>query len=389
MAGTVRKVTWTTRKGETRTRWQARYFDQSGTRRKRNFLTRKAADAWLTRTKTEIVQGVHVPDAASATVAEAGELWLKWAAREGHERSTIERYRSMIHRHLMPLLGNEKLSRLTTPQIEIFRDALLERGSRASAIGWLDCLKGILTNARRLGLVVQNAAHGVRISSSKRDKRKLEIGRDVPSKEEIKLLVDRAEGLTKAIIVTAAFTGLRFSEILGLTWDDVDFTRQLVHVRQRADYLRTIGPPKSAAGERKVPMAPLVVRTLREWRLQCPRARSDSRLHLVFPNHFGEGLWHGNFRDQWFYPLQVEAGLLRPSDAVHGGKTKRQAKYSFHCLRHFFASRVIDQGFSPKRAQELLGHGSIKMTFDLYGHLFPDFEGDHARLAKGEAELFG
>jgi integrase len=58
-------------------------------------------------------------------------------------------------------------------------------------------------------------------------------------------------------------------------------------------------------------------------------------------------------------------------------------------LRHFFASWAIEQGFSPKRLQAMLGHSSIQMTFDVYGHLFPNLEDDHAKLAAGELALVG
>jgi len=62
-------------------------------------------------------------------------------------------------------------------------------------------------------------------------------------------------------------------------------------------------------------------------------------------------------------------------------------KYGIHALRHFCASWLIEQGFSPKRLQALLGHSSIQMTFDRYGHLFPSLEDDHAKFAAGELAL--
>ena len=61
--------------------------------------------------------------------------------------------------------------------------------------------------------------------------------------------------------------------------------------------------------------------------------------------------------------------------------------FNFHTLRHFFASWAIERGFTPKRLQALLGHSSIQMTFDRYGHLFPSVEDDHAKFASGEIGL--
>jgi integrase len=71
------------------------------------------------------------------------------------------------------------------------------------------------------------------------------------------------------------------------------------------------------------------------------------------------------------------------------GSPLQVAKYGMHALRHFFASWVIERGFSPKRAQTLLGHASIQMTYDTYGHLFPSLEDDHAKFAAAEAGLAG
>ncbi len=69
------------------------------------------------------------------------------------------------------------------------------------------------------------------------------------------------------------------------------------------------------------------------------------------------------------------------------GPTK--PKYGLHALRNFYASWIIEQGFSPKKAQTLLGHSSIQMTYDTYGHLFPDPEDDRAKLEAAELKLVG
>jgi integrase len=161
-----------------------------------------------------------------------------------------------------------------------------------------------------------------------------------------------------------------------LTWDDVKFDRNIIHVRQRADAWGTMGAPKSAAGDREIPMSPMVVNALREWRLACPKGP----LNLVFPNGAGRVENHANIAYRCFYALQIAAGMVD-----HDGKPK----YGVHALRHFCASWLIEQGFSPKRLQALLGHSSIQMTFDRYGHLFPSTEDDHAKFAAGELALVG
>jgi integrase len=136
-----------------------------------------------------------------------------------------------------------------------------------------------------------------------------------------------------------------------------------------ADLWGTIGDPKSAAGNRTIPMAPLVFNTLREWRLACPKGPLD----LVFPNSRGNVESHANVAARGFAPLQRTC--------------LGEVKYGLHSLRHFFASWAIEQGFSAKRLQALLGHSSIQMTFDTHGHLFPSLEDDQAKFAAGELQI--
>jgi integrase len=99
-------------------------------------------------------------------------------------------------------------------------------------------------------------------------------------------MLTAAQGRWRPLIITAVFTGLRASELRGLTWDDVDLDKAALTVRQRADRWNTIGSPKSASGQREVPLAPMVVNTLKEWQLACPKG-PEGRLWLVFPNGKG------------------------------------------------------------------------------------------------------
>ena len=124
--------------------------------------------------------------------------------------------------------------------------------------------------------------------------------------------------IRRAFFATAALAGLRASELRGLRWQDVDFTTATITVRQRADVWGTIDVPKSEAGERTVPVPPLVMNALKEWRLACPRrdtGRKDAdgepikELHYVFPNGKGKVESHTNIVRRHWQPLQVAAGV--------------------------------------------------------------------------------
>jgi integrase len=147
------------------------------------------------------------------------------------------------------LIGREKLARLTAPMIEAFKDDLLRKGSRPMARKVLTSLKSILGEAQRRGLIAHNPAAPVRVDFKKRENSKLVVGRDIPSKDEVRAILAGAEGRWRPLFVTAIFTGMRASESRGLRWSDVDFDRKVIAVRQRANLWGEIGAPKSAAGD--------------------------------------------------------------------------------------------------------------------------------------------
>jgi integrase len=140
-------------------------------------------------------------------------------------------------------------------------------------------LKSLLHEAQRRGDVAQNVALSVSIGIDKRTKRKLKVGVDIPTPDEIKRLIEASTRKWRALLITVVFTGLRASELRGLRWEDVDLKGGELHVRQRADRYNKIGAPKSESSERTIPIGPMVLNTLRQWRLDCPKGDLD----LVFP----------------------------------------------------------------------------------------------------------
>jgi integrase len=274
--------------------------------------------------------------------------------------------------------ANHKLSTLTTPRVNVFRDALLAGVSRPLARKVLVSLKSLLREAQRRGDVAQNVALGVSIGIDKRTKRKLKVGVDIPTPDEIKRLIDAATGKWRALLITVVFTGLRSSELRGLRWEDIDLKGGELHVRQRADRYNTIGAPKSHSGERAIPIGPIVVNTLREWRLACPKGDLD----LVFPTARAQIEHHSNML-RALAPVMIELGLT---------DNEGRPKYALHAFRHFYASwcinRRADGGLELplKLVQERLGHASVTLTADVYGHLFPRAD-DGTELAAAERAL--
>jgi len=382
----VRKRTWENGDGSCGEAWVVTYADRSGVRRSKNFDRKKDAENFADTVSVSVRAGLHVPDSQSVTLAEAGKLWLDSCELAGLERATLVDYRRHLELHIVPLIGAMKLSQLTAPAIRAFADTLHRNGtSPAMGRKLRVSLSAILTDALERGLVAQNIIKGMRKQrrghEAARHKGKLKVGIDIPAPNEIRAIIAHLKGRWRPLFLTAIFTGLRASELRGLRWCDVDLERGELHVRQRADRYRVIGRPKSESAERSVPLPPMVVNSLREHRLARPKGEQD----LVFANDAGNVYDHASIIKRGLIPLMVKAGIV---DA--NGK----AKYTgLHSLRHFFASwcinRKVDGGLElpPKMVQERMGHATIAMTMDTYGHLFPRTD-DSAELAAAEKAFF-
>jgi integrase len=376
----VRKRKWTTRGGETKKAWIVDY-SQDGERHIETFKKKKDADAYAQQVGVDMRAGTHTPVSKSITVAQAAEDWIESVALEGREASTLAQYRQHAH-HITERIGKYKLASLTTPRVNTFRDELLASMSRAMARKVLSSLKSLVRDAQRRGNVAQNVALSVKkVDADKRGKKKLKTGEDIPSMEEIRAIIAATPDRWRPVLLTAIFAGLRSSELRGLRWQDVDLKGDgELHVRQRADRYNAIGKPKSKAGHRTVPLGPLVRNVLREWKLKCPRSEQG----LAFPTGTGHIMRHNDI-------VRAFKSVVRRAELLDA---KGEPKYTgLHALRHFFASWCINpinrggQGLPPKVVQDRLGHSSIVMTMDTYGHLFPPSEDSHKRLAEAERAL--
>lgn len=392
----VRKRTWTTGKGEKREAWIVDYFDAEGVRRQKTFQRQREAKEWNNRTGVELQDGTHVPDRATVTVAKAADLWIETCEAAELERTTVAAYKAHVTHHLKPLIGTTLLSKVGVPFVRAFEDEMRKTGRTPATIKRVvGSLGSILADAQERGLAAHNAVREMRGArkgkerrQAQRHERPLEVGVDIPSPDEIKAFIGALSGRWKPMLMTAALCGLRASELRGLRWSDIDLTKRELRVQQRADRFNAIGSPKSKQGRRTIPVPPALAQVLREWRLVCPKAdtgRKDDEgnaimaLDLAFPNGAGKPEGHANILRRGFWPAMIAAGLSVPGKALDAeGNPLPAPKYSgLHSLRHFFASWCINpvsaggMGLSLKETQQRLGHASILMTADRYGHLFP------------------
>ena len=360
------------------------YRDRDGKRHIETFDRKKDAEAREAEIKVEIRAGVHVAPSRSTAVAEAAAEWLAACENKRQlERTTTVNYASHVRLHIVPLIGKLKLTDLNATTISAFEDRLLAEGrTPAMARKVLTSLGNILDEAQRRGRVQRNAARDLGRSHKTKQKRKqLKIGTDIPSPAEMKAIIAAATSQRwRTLLLVTALTGMRASEVRGLRWCDVDFKAGEIHIRQKIDHFGEVGEPKTATSSRTIPLPGPAVQTLREWQLA-----SGNRDGLVFQSRNGKYLTTAGIVLRGLKAAVIAAGVV---------KEDGEAKYTgLHSLRHFYASWCINRtedggcGLPAKLVQERLGHSSITITLDVYGHLFPRGDDGGALNRAAEALL--
>jgi integrase len=389
-----RKRTWQTKTGE-HAAWVADYFSPGpdGKRQRHtrtSFTTRREATAWLATTTVEIKQGVHTPAHRSPTVIEAGEQWIAQAEADGLERASVRQYAQHLRLHIRPFIGLHKLTDLTPATVADFRNVLIGQGrSRVLAGMVVSSLGSILSEAMTRGKVARNVvreqARGDRRRArvEKRHKRQLQVGVDLPTKDELRAMLEHA-GPLRPLLVTAIFTGLRASELRGLTWSDVDLDHRVLTVRQRADRWGTIGSPKSDAGKREVPLAPRSsARCVNgDWHVPDP-PRARSRRACGWSSRTATGT---SIRTITSTGPPGSAGCsTTPASRPTRGPRNMVSTVCGTAQRPCSSRRAS----RSKPCRRCWGHSTVAMTLDVYTHLFPSAADDQAAMSQLQARLIG
>lgn len=374
-------------------------------RERRQFESRKEADAFHTATKSAIRAGTFRGNSAKVTVKDAAEKFLKHCEgrMERGERMTRRNYETMdghIHNYICrdpkrhdgkprPArlkefdggIGNLKLSQLTARGVTDFRDSL--RGAGVSVVTTrkiLGTLHQLLAYAVERDMVGTNAAHGIKVIG-----RRDEGARKIvpPSKESMRALLTAADTDFLVILAFASSTGVRAGELHALRWHHVDFAKGEVKVETRVDAYGEEDVTKTAAGMRTIPLAQPLIVMLKAWKLRTTRKKSGD---LLFPNKRGGYMGHDNMIKRKFIPL---FDLLAEKHKENPKKNPPPpARFNWHALRHFAVSTWIDAGLNPKTVQTFAGHSSLQVTMDRYGHLFKSE--DHKKAMDAiAAEMLG
>ncbi|CEG31417.1 site-specific integrase [Peribacillus simplex] len=342
--------------------------DSSGKRqikKKRGFKTEKEAKNALAALMTDINKGNYVePSKLSYSVYI--DDWLK-DKKISVKKSTHESYKALIEKHIIPALGDTKLSDITSRQIQSFiRDLFLtEELSDESIQKIYMIVKNSLNSAVKFELLAKNVCE--KVERPKVQKKEMKVW-DV---EEIQHFLKVAEGDHSYMLFhLAVTTGMRMSEILGLRWKNVDLDNGVIYVKEQLErYSHNFTNVKTKASNRNISISETTVQALRKQRKMILQEKLMSSseeykdLNLVCPTSVGTPYLPSNL-----------SKIFKRLTKTSGNKPIR-----FHDLRHSFATMLLSQSVNPKIVSEILGHSSSKITLDVYTHILPNMQKDTAK----------
>ena len=334
-------------------RWEGRYLKRiPGQKTRYGYVYAKTYREVKAKLREAATQWEQLPEVAldAPCLSHVAREWFEHLAPQV-KQSTLVKYHTILHRHLLPALGDVALTDMTFQRIEAFSQQLLQTLAPRTVSDILSVLRSILRYAMRFGHQVPCDGSAVRIRRTASQIRILTPG------EQAILCRHIFEDLTlrNAGILLSLCTGLRIGEICALRWEDISFDDRLLHVRHTMQRLQNLSPvgartqivetaPKSATSARTIPLTEDLVRVL----LSLPGCHSGYFLtghakYFIEPRtmqyHFGR--------------MMVSSGL---------------SPANYHALRHTFATRCVELGFDVKSLSEILGHSTVTMTMDRYVH---------------------
>ena len=342
---------------KSRGKWVLDYRDASGKRYIQvSGDNKKEAERQLRHVLNQIESGLYRPDGKKKKFSEYAETWVA-EKKVDLKYNTWITYQGQTRRFLLdPDLGlaDRKLATIDRPAVMNFKTKMMKKYSKLSnrtVNATLILLGSILQGALMDGFITVNAARLVK--KLPLEHREMEI---LKPKEIQKVLAAAKEKDWDlyVMIYVLVMTGMRRGEMLGLDWKSINFAEKTIVIR-RSYTSNRFQKPKTRLSRRSVNMTPSVIKTLKEHRVKKGNPSSST---LLFDRGDGKPQDPTNLsKDVWTRLLR--AAGIRESVRIHD-------------LRHTFCSMLLAQGASPKYIQSQLGHSSIMVTMDRYGHLMPE-----------------
>lgn len=327
--------------------------------------TKKEAEKFLTEKLRELDMGLIV-DNTNMNFSDYLDFWLKNSCKDKLSINTYEEYELKVNKHIKPYLGNIKLDKLKTLQIQNFYTLKLEEElSPRTVMSFHKIIHRALEQAVKWQLIPYNVANGV--EKPKVSQEETQILNEV----ELKCLISKAKNTNLYIpIVIGAYTGMRRGEVLGLTWDNVNLNDGTIRISKTLSSTKqgiVFTEPKTKNSNRKIAISKSVVEILK--RNKVEQLKNKMRLgnsykdnNMVCCKENGDFIDPKNFsRD--FHNLVVKSGIKN---------------IRFHDLRHTHASLLVKLGVHPKEISTRLGHSDVSITMNIYSHIYEETDKETA-----------
>lgn len=365
--GSIRKKIVKGKDGVERIYWEGRVTTQNGERRSVTAKTQKECAEKLKELQREVDSGTYVKP-AKMTVSQWLDIWLVDYCVNVKPRTLVE-YKNTVENHFKPAIGKIQLSDLNTMQVQRMANNMKNKKtgkplSPKTIKDIIGVLHKALAVAKRLHLIRENAADDI-----ERPKIKATEIKPLDEKQIAKFLTAIEESDYRDLFTVAVFTGMRESELCGLSWDCIDFKRGVITVKQQIqrntknnkEFL--IVSTKSGKS-REIRPANAIMNLLSRRQIEQMNDRTDAgdewsnENNLVFTKKTG-----GHY-----FPHVVYLNFKRIAEKI-GCPDAR-----FHDLRHTYATIALSNGDDIKTVQESLGHYAASFTLQVYGHVTEDMQ---------------
>jgi integrase len=347
------------------------YVNYHGKRKNRCVGTREAAESVRREVEARLALGdigfLNGPEAQAPTFGAYADQWLKDYARIECKTSTADGYEGVLRQYLRPRFGTRLLDQVSRDDIKAMIGALIEQElSRNTIRNALCVIRGLFNHAIENGVLESNPA--ARLGRFTRTAKAEETKGIALTSIEANQFLEAAKQVCPdyhALFLMALRAGLRRGELVALQWGDIQVgsdeedTNRFIVVQH--NYVRREHTTTKSKKSRRVDLSRELRRVLVELRDRCLLAafldgKDDISAKLVFPSPEGSILDPDNLYHRYFQAVLTKAGLR---------------KIRFHDLRHTFGSLLIQSGASIVYVKEQMGHSSIQITVDTYGHLIP------------------